>query len=574
MKLLSAGLFLACLVGAGTAVAQQLPQPNQVMVCEHVDYVGPCTTFTVEPGMRHKLEPSLAWLNDKASSVLFGSGIDRLIPFEHSQFEGDIGEITKSEPNLGAVERIGDGVPGGLPAKAGDWNDIISSLIVIPKGSPDGGDGVELVEAVFAVLPGDREMKFLPLPERRAESEARYASFGEHFNDEADWFDLKGNVQITLFEDSGFGGRSITIPGMYADPSTGGKSWGWYYYSVGTDATDLADFQFDEIASSAIVRVRPAAHALSDDGVALCEHVGYVGACRTFTLEPGMRYRLVPELGSFNDKASSVLVGRNVSARLFRDSHFERVTIDVDHDLYAISNEHSGWNDQVSSLLVRRKGAPLEGAWLRTDDRREVAFFPLPESSLQGEARYPHVDQGLNDESEVLLLCGSSVTATVYKDANFGGDFRNFPGHGERPTEACMEFRLSSFQFDEVISSLVVRGSAGHLATPVATPPARGGEAAGEAHRAPPSIEPLEATPLAGTMTLEQNSNRPGHDYRNFDLSVAQPEACRDACAEDARCRAYTYVKPGVQGGSARCWLKDQVPPAEPAPCCASGRKN
>lgn len=74
-------------------------------------------------------------------------------------------------------------------------------------------------------------------------------------------------------------------------------------------------------------------------------------------------------------------------------------------------------------------------------------------------------------------------------------------------------------------------------------------------------------------VTLEPGTNRPGHDYRDFDLPAAEPEVCRDACSADEICRAYTYVRPGIQGDSARCWLKSEAAPAEPAPCCVSGAK-
>jgi hypothetical protein len=71
----------------------------------------------------------------------------------------------------------------------------------------------------------------------------------------------------------------------------------------------------------------------------------------------------------------------------------------------------------------------------------------------------------------------------------------------------------------------------------------------------------------------EPNTDRPGSDYRNFDLRSPQPEQCRDACWSDVQCRAFTYVRPGVQGPHARCWLKNVVPPARPADCCLSGVK-
>jgi hypothetical protein len=82
---------------------------------------------------------------------------------------------------------------------------------------------------------------------------------------------------------------------------------------------------------------------------------------------------------------------------------------------------------------------------------------------------------------------------------------------------------------------------------------------------APPPPPPV---PIGG---YELNVDRPGWDIANFDLSQANPDLCRDACLRDGRCRAFTYVNPGVQGPSARCWLKGGVPNATPNNCCVSG---
>ena len=74
------------------------------------------------------------------------------------------------------------------------------------------------------------------------------------------------------------------------------------------------------------------------------------------------------------------------------------------------------------------------------------------------------------------------------------------------------------------------------------------------------------------TLAMEANTDRPGMDYKNFDLSVAKPEVCENACKEDGEnCRAWTYVRPGVQGEKARCWLKKGVPAAKQNRCCVSG---
>ncbi|MCJ7445271.1 MAG: PAN domain-containing protein, partial [Methanotrichaceae archaeon] len=65
----------------------------------------------------------------------------------------------------------------------------------------------------------------------------------------------------------------------------------------------------------------------------------------------------------------------------------------------------------------------------------------------------------------------------------------------------------------------------------------------------------------------------PGSDYRDFDLGAADPSLCAQACAEDTQCKAFTYVKPGLQGSNAHCWLKNVVPDQVQSECCVSGIK-
>jgi hypothetical protein len=71
----------------------------------------------------------------------------------------------------------------------------------------------------------------------------------------------------------------------------------------------------------------------------------------------------------------------------------------------------------------------------------------------------------------------------------------------------------------------------------------------------------------------EEDTNRLGSDYSTFELPTADPDLCAEACVKDARCKAFTYVKPGWQGASARCWLKEQVPGTSKHTCCISGLK-
>ena len=81
------------------------------------------------------------------------------------------------------------------------------------------------------------------------------------------------------------------------------------------------------------------------------------------------------------------------------------------------------------------------------------------------------------------------------------------------------------------------------------------------------------AVPTRAEQTVENGVNRPGGDYKNFDLepTVAGFAPCQSACTHDPSCRAWTYVVAGVQGPKPHCWLKNTVPPASKDKCCVSG---
>ena len=59
---------------------------------------------------------------------------------------------------------------------------------------------------------------------------------------------------------------------------------------------------------------------------------------------------------------------------------------------------------------------------------------------------------------------------------------------------------------------------------------------------------------------VEFNTDRPGSDYKNFILQTPDYRICKQACGIDRNCQAWTYVKPGIQGGAAKCWLKGVIP--------------
>ena len=74
----------------------------------------------------------------------------------------------------------------------------------------------------------------------------------------------------------------------------------------------------------------------------------------------------------------------------------------------------------------------------------------------------------------------------------------------------------------------------------------------------------------------EPSSDRPGNNYRKFSIAkeveaFVAVKQCEDACKKEAQCKAFTYVKPGVQGGDAVCYLKNTVPARVSDTCCTSG---
>jgi hypothetical protein len=72
---------------------------------------------------------------------------------------------------------------------------------------------------------------------------------------------------------------------------------------------------------------------------------------------------------------------------------------------------------------------------------------------------------------------------------------------------------------------------------------------------------------------VETSIDRFGGDYRSFALAPpnASGDACRKACEDEARCRAWTYARPGYTGRSARCFLKSTVTPPRRRPGLISG---
>lgn len=76
--------------------------------------------------------------------------------------------------------------------------------------------------------------------------------------------------------------------------------------------------------------------------------------------------------------------------------------------------------------------------------------------------------------------------------------------------------------------------------------------------------------PVATAQTFEQGVDRPGADLRSFAFDGG-PGDCQASCAGAPACVAWTFVRPGVQGPQAKCWLKASIQPGNRNDCCVSG---
>lgn len=73
----------------------------------------------------------------------------------------------------------------------------------------------------------------------------------------------------------------------------------------------------------------------------------------------------------------------------------------------------------------------------------------------------------------------------------------------------------------------------------------------------------------AVAQTEEPNTDRRVGGERVIELGAPTPPNCLDACINDPRCRAWTFVPQPASGGS--CFIGNQPAAAKPDPCCMSG---
>jgi hypothetical protein len=162
----------------------------------------------------------------------------------------------------------------------------------------------------------------------------------------------------------------------------------------------------------------------------------------------------------------------------------------------------------------------------------------------------------------------TTVGTSLELDIDRGGqDYRSFEMHEARPEvcrEACFNEAHTCKAFTYVKPGYQGAQARCYLKSGIPRPTSNSNTISGT------TLSNRNTGLVSGL--LETNIDRGGQDYRSFELQEARPEICREACiAEAPHCKAFTYVKPGVQGSLARCYLKSGVPAPMPSAGCDSG---
>jgi hypothetical protein len=305
--------------------------------------------------------------------------------------------------------------------------------------------------------------------------------------------------------------------------------------------------------------------------IIIYEKPGFTGSYIRYRMEPGMRQKLVPQIyPGWNNKVTSIQVGAKVAVTLYAGRNFYFSSRTQFEATFRDSIARVQVDYQVNSFIIYPKaaGAPM-GIWLG-DERWEIkglatdhAFFPLPEWEATPSAGWPSLGEFNLDKNANLVwlpdgvVHGNSIGAVLFEQQNFQGASLILPGAGGWGQTGGPPYydkiNFGQLNWSDRAASLQV----GWTAPPLNLGP-------------PPQNVTLPVANAPPTFTTVYGMDLPGNNYRDFSIDGGA-EACEKACAGDSKCKAYTWVKPGVQGAKAVCWLKTGASVPETNTNCVSG---
>jgi hypothetical protein len=165
--------------------------------------------------------------------------------------------------------------------------------------------------------------------------------------------------------------------------------------------------------------------------VVVWQHANFTGQRQVLPLEDAMRHRLIINLGVLDEDISSIQVGSQVRAAVFRFPGFSGPYAVYSTDVHSLSDY---WNDEISSIIVFPRsyaGQPLDhplgvslkevSCYTATGYTPAFAFYPLPQAEMTTEAGYVHVGSYMDDKVFYVGLQGQHVEVELFYERNFGG---------------------------------------------------------------------------------------------------------------------------------------------------------
>ncbi len=173
-------------------------------------------------------------------------------------------------------------------------------------------------------------------------------------------------------------------------------------------------------------RIEPGSGGCNPDAnqIALFENSNYGGTCKVFGIgewaDPGA-------MGFPNDSASSIKIGGNVKAILYRDNNYSGVSEEFTSDDSDL-NDNSIGDNQVSSLKVQSRGSSS-----CSYDANQIILYEHPSYSgackTLGIGDYANPGaMGFANDSASSIRVGGNVQAQLCSDDNFSGTCETFIG--------------------------------------------------------------------------------------------------------------------------------------------------
>ncbi len=400
---------------------------------------------------------SATW-NDRISCMLIGSGISKVIVYEHINFGGRSSEFTRSGRS-DSIQNI----------KGGWWDDKISSIKVIgtdsssPWGKPvprdkavfyqdggcDGGRSVELKEGEYPNL-----------------LKLRVSGSGSAtWNDRISCMAIGSDItKVIVYEHVNFGGRSSVFTRSGRSDSIQDIEGGWWD---------------DKISSIKVIGTdssSPWGKPVPRDKAVFYQDGGCDGG-RSVELKEGeypnlLKIRVSGSGGAtWNDRISCMAIGSDITKVIV----YEHVNFGGRSSVFTRSGrsdsiqdiEGGWWDDKISSIKVI--GTDSSSPWGETIPRDKAVFYQ--DGGCDGgrsvelkEGEYPNLTDlrvsgsggGTWNDRISCMAIGSDITQViVYEYVNFSGRSSVFTRSG-RPDSIQ---NIEGGWWDDKISSIKVIGT-------------------------------------------------------------------------------------------------------------------